>query len=499
MMNAYKSNQIQQSADQTKSPPLLYPGNQLEQFPKRAAVVPDEPGDIRNGKVFAGMHRDKLLFAKPMGRWLRWDGNRWAICTCGEEMEAAKETAKQLLDEAAKVAPTDSEKGKRLFAHALHTQNLPRLEAMIRLASSEPGMVIGNASELDADPWLLGVKNGVVDLRTGTHLASDPKMLITKQCNATYTPEADCPRFKQFLNEIFDDDLETIAAVRRLLGYTLTGTTSEEVMVICHGHGANGKSVFSNIVSNVIGEYYTVGPNCLLVARDKNDNSVRNDLAKLLGARLISVNELKQDAKLDEQVIKQLAGREPMSARFLHKEFFDFQPTGKVWLRTNHRPTVTGEDDGIWRRLVLIPFKRKFSEKERDTNLEAKLLDERDGILAWMVQGALNWQTHGLLLSPTIMAESGAYRKDSDLLGEFIEDETEVSPSERTEQGELFLQWKFWCDRNGLRQGSKAAFSRKLSERGHGELKSNGRRYYQGLKPREKIGLYIAPSTQQGR
>ena len=482
MMNAYKSNQIQQSADKTKSPPLLYPGNQLEQFPKRAAVVPDEPGDIRNGRVFAGMHRGKLLFVKPMGRWLRWDGNRWAICTCGEEMEAAKETAKQLLNEAAKVAPTDPEKGKRLFAHALQTQNLPRLEAMIRLASSEPGMVIGNASELDADPWLLGVKNGVVDLRTGTHLAPDPKMLITKQCNATYTPEADCPRFKQFLNEIFDDDLETIAAVRRLLGYTLTGITSEEVMVICHGHGANGKSVFSNIVSNVIGEYYTVGPNCLLVARDKNDNSVRNDLAKLLGARLVSVNELKQDARLDEQVIKQLAGREPMSARFLHKEFFDFQPTGKVWLRTNHRPTVTGEDDGIWRRLVLIPFKRKFSEKERDTNLEAKLLEEREGILAWMVQGALNWQEYGLALSPVIMAESKAYRKDSDLLGDFLDDKTTPSPRDRVEQAVLFTDWKEWCDGNGLRAGSKKRFTNKLTERGYVDSKSNGKRFYDGLK-----------------
>jgi putative DNA primase/helicase len=277
----------------------------------------DQSGDIRNGKAFSAMHRGKLMFVKPMGKWFRWDGNRWATCTCNEEMEAAKETANKLVDKALQFTITDLDKGNRLLAHARLTQNLPRLEAMIRLASSEQGMVIGNASELDADPWLLGVKNGVVDLRTGTLLAPDPELLITKQCNAKYQPEADCPRFKQFLNEIFENDLEKIAAVQRLLGYTLTGTTDEEVMVICYGQGANGKSVFSNIVSNVIGDYYTIGPNCLLVARDKCDNSVRNDIAKLLGARLISVNELAQGSRLDEQVIKQLAGREPMSARFL--------------------------------------------------------------------------------------------------------------------------------------------------------------------------------------
>jgi putative DNA primase/helicase len=124
---------------------------------------------------------------------------------------------------------------------------------------------------------------------------------------------------------------------------------------------------------------------------------------------------------------------------------------------------------------------------ERDPNLEATLREERDGILAWMIQGTLNWQVHGLSLSPTIKAESGAYRKDSDLLGEFLENETELSPSERAEQGELFLQWKGWCNLNGLQQGYKAAFSRKLSDRGHGESRYNGRRYYQGLKIRKKV------------
>ena len=448
----------------------------------------NQPGDIRNGKAFAALYRRKLLYIRPIGNWFLWDMNRWKICMCGEEMEAAKETAKCLLTEAATIARENPDRGKRLFSHALQTQNLPRLEAMLRLAASEEGMVVGRASELDSDPWLLGTQNGVVNLKTGDLLAPSPEMLITKQCNAPFNADAKCPQWSQFLEEIFAEDHETIESVQRLLGYTLTGSTAEEVMVICYGGGTNGKSVFSNVVSNIIGEYFTIGPNCLLVARNTNDNSVRNDLAKLVGARLVSVNELKQGARLDEQVIKQLAGREPMSARFLHKEFFDFMPTGKVWLRTNHRPIVTGEDDGIWRRLALLPFKVTFSAEECDVHLQQKLLQEREGILAWMVRGAIKWQEYGLMLSPTIRAESMAYRKESDMLGEFLEDETLTDPSVKIGQGEVFMRWGFWCTRNGVHAGSKKGFTRKLAERGYTEYKSNGRRFYQGLKLTQPSG-----------
>ena len=256
-------------------------GSELQPlFPGALTVDTHNPGDIRNGKVFAHMHRGALLFARPMGRWFRWDGNRWAICLRGEEMEAAKATANSLISEASKVAMSDPDKGKRLFAHALQTQNLPRLKAMITLASSETGMVIGSTHELDSDAWLLGVQNGVVDLRTGALLKPDPKLLITKQANAEYLSDAACPHWMEFLDQIFSGDPETIESVQRLLGYTLTGMTTEEVIAICLGFGSNGKSVFNNVTGNIMGEYFTVGPNCLLVARDKNDNSVRNDLGK---------------------------------------------------------------------------------------------------------------------------------------------------------------------------------------------------------------------------
>jgi P4 family phage/plasmid primase-like protien len=234
-----------------------------------------------------------------------------------------------------------------------------------------------------------------------------------------------------------------------------------------------------------MGDYAQAAPASLISARRSDDTSPRNDIARLCGARLTSINETQNGDRLDEQVVKMLAGREMVSARFLHKEHFDFLPTAKPWLRTNHRPIVTGEDDGIWRRLLLIHFARKFAESERNPWLESLLMEERDGILAWMVEGCLDWQRcKGLKPSETVRRESVGYRTESDLLGEFLGDKTILAANERIEQSELFMAWRYWCEACGVRYGSKANFSRKLTERGIGQHASNGKRYYTGVKRR---------------
>lgn len=441
-----------------------------------------EPGDITAGRLFATVHHGKLLHVGQAGRWLVWDGTRWTWCACGEEMAAAKKIAAGTLQWASRLYSEDAEKHKRRMDFALRLQNLPRLEAMVELAMSEPGMTVGHMSELDLDPWLLGTRNGVVNLKDGTLLAPDPAMKITRQAAAEYHPEATCPHWLNFLAQVFDGDTDTVGFIQRALGYTLTGITTEEVLFICYGGGANGKSVFANVLSAILADYGQMAPPSLLTVRRDGDAGPRNDVARLCGARLVQINELNQGDRLDEQVVKMLAGREMLSARFLHKEYFDFWPTAKPWLRTNHRPVITGEDDGIWRRIMLIPFKRKFAEDERDPWLESKLLEERDGILAWMVRGCLDWQRGGLKPSPLVRKESATYRKESDLLGEFLDEKTEADPNERIEQLTAFSAWKTWADANGVRHGSKASFTRKLSERGFSEARSNGMRYYAGLK-----------------
>jgi len=201
----------------------------------------------------------------------------------------------------------------------------------------------------------------------------------------------------------------------------------------------------------------------------------------LHGARLVSINELPGGMMLDENITKQLAGREPISARYLYKEHFTFLPRFTPWVRTNHRPIIKGTDNGIWRRMVIVPFNRTFTLEEQDTGLEAKLLAEADGILAWMVAGAKRYLKDGLRHSPVMKAEVANYRSDSDLLGEFLSDRTNLSPTAETKQSELYLRYKIWCDSNGLRPVTKRVLNEQLSERGIEQRKSGSVRYYTGV------------------
>ena len=306
-------------------------------------------------------------------------------------------------------------------------------------------------------------------------------MLITRRCNATYNPDAQCSRWLQFLDEVFGGDLDTIETVQRALGYTLTGSTTEEVLFICHGYGSNGKSVFNNVVATILGDYGRVAPSSMLTARRTGDASPRNDLASIAGSRYVSINELQCGDRLDEQVVKMLAGREPISTRFLYQEHFEFTPTFAAWLRTNHKPIITGDDDGIWRRLVLIAFSKQFTGSQCDPNLEEKLLAERDGILAWMIEGALKWQREGLKLSPTIQLDCASYRKESDLLGEFLADACALGSDHRCLQDEMYLRYDQWCKCSGVKAMTKTSLTKRLAERGYIAARSNGKRYYSGL------------------
>jgi len=447
---------------------------------KGAGAAPESHGDIKNARVFASKWRRQLLYVTTRGRWFIWLDGRWTPCEKGKEQECAKATCDELMASGLMAYKADPDKGKRQVMDALAAHRLPRILAMLKLAISEPGMAVTD-KELDADPMLLGVENGVVNLRTGGFLRNEPQMLITRFCNAKFDPNASCPRWMQFLVEVFQADDETIISLQRLLGYTLTGWVTEEILVICFGFGSNGKSIFSNTVHRIVGGYAKTAPASLLASRRDDDSSPRNDLAAMAGARYVSINEYKAGARLDEQVVKQLAGREPIAARFLYQELFEYLPTFTAWLRTNHKPVVVGDDDGIWRRLVVIPFRRKFEESEKDEHLEEKLFAERDGILRWMLEGTRLYLKDGLQLSKTIKAEQAAYRKESDMLGEFLEEKTKPDPSVRAEQSAIFSSWKWWCEENGTRHGSKKSFSQRMAERGYPACQSNGNRYYTGL------------------
>lgn len=437
-------------------------------------------GDIRNARAFANTRRGRLLHVTTRGRWLRWDQGRWLLCEKEEQVAEAKMVSAEMLAESTRVFSQDQERGKRLMQDAIAAHNLPKISAMLQLAVSESGMATTDR-ELDADPYLLGVRNGVINLRDGRFSANRPDLLITRYCNAAHVEDWACPRWLAFLDQIFLGDAETVDTLQVLLGYTLLGLSTEEKLIICYGHGSNGKSVFSNVVQKIMGGYAVTAPPSLLTARKAGDAAPRNDLAALAGARLVSINELQAGDRLDEQIVKMLAGREPIAARFLHQEFFEYTPAFTPWLRTNHKPIVTGADDGIWRRLVLLPFGRKFGDDEQDPQLEEKLLEERDDILMWMVEGAIQYLKNGLQLSPRMRTELNIYRAHSDVLGEFLMECTTAVAGGRVDQGGLYRRFREWCMDNGLHGTAKKTFTQRLAERGIVEAKSGGKRYYVGL------------------
>ena len=461
---------------------------------KQAVQLPlDSFGDIRNAKAFAHKWRGKLVFVTTRDKWLQWHDQKWQLCEKDEHIAHAKQCCSDILASASAVFSANPETGKRLVADAMAAHNLPKINAMLKLAVSEPGMAVTDR-ELDADPMQLGVQNGVVDLLSGHLLFNFPEMRVTRYCAANFVEDAACPAWERFLGQIFQGDMQTIETVQRLLGYTLTGLVTEEVLVFCIGYGSNGKSVFSNVTARIMGGYTRTAPPSLLTVRRSDDASPRNDLAALAGARYVSISELQAGDRLDEQVVKLLAGREPISARFLHKEFFEFLPTFTAWLRTNHKPIITGEDHGIWRRLVVLPFDRTFTEGEKDPFLEDKLMEESDGILQWMLEGARMYLTDGLKLSPRIKVEVAKYRSDSDMLGEFLSDKTTPNATAKVNQVQIYTSWRSWCEESGVRPGSKKTFTQRLAERGYPEGRSNGARFYVGL----ALGTILLPKTQAG-
>lgn len=436
--------------------------------------------DLANAERYSQTFHKRLLYVHEDSSWLKFTNQSWNKCIKGEEVECAKQIAKEMAKDAIKLLAQDPSSSTAPLKHAQKSHEHARLNAMVNLASSDE-RIATSITELNTDPYLLGVGNGVVNLRTGQLMPNDPLLKITMYCSARYRRGTACEKWLKFLNQLFPDDPETIKSIQLLLGYTLTGLNSEELLVILVGWGANGKSVFFNLVTNILGGYAKTAAGSILKARRSDDTGPRDDIACLAGARCVSINETQAGDSLDSQAVKMLAGREPISARHLYGKYFSFVPTFTPWLRTNHLPIVTDTDDGIWRRLAIVPFNQQFKGKQQDPHLEQRLMAERDGILGWMIEGAIEYLKNGLTLSQTIKKESQHYRTESDVFGEFLSQKTTKNSQSEIETGELWNKWTLWADRSGFKSGSKNTLTRRLKERGYSKRESNGKSYYVGL------------------
>ena len=413
--------------------------------------------DLGNAERLVARHGRDLRYCHPWDKWLVWDGRRWAVDDTAEVTRRAADTVRSIYHEAA--AQPDPAARRATAAWAQRSEAAARIRAMVGLASALPGIPV-LPEALDADPWRLTVANGTVDLRAGTLRPHRRADLATKLAPVAFDPHATAPRWEAFLGRVMGGNLALIEFLQRAVGYSLTGLTSEQVLFLLHGTGANGKSVFVRVLLGLLGDYAQQLATSTLLAR--RDHAIPNDLAALRGIRLATASETERGNRLAEGLLKQLTGGDRLRARFLRAEFFEFTPTAKLWLATNHRPDLDGADPAIWRRVLLVPFEVTIPEPEQDRQLTSKLAAEASGILRWAVDGCLAWQRHGLAPPAEVRAATEAYRADqaSGGVASFLEDCCEPDPAAWTPFATLYGAYQAWCHAAGVAEWERLSQKR---------------------------------------
>ncbi|WDN94485.1 phage/plasmid primase, P4 family [Bacillus velezensis] len=426
--------------------------------------------ELGNAERIVYYHGKNIRYCNEL-EWLIWNGKMWQEDSKRKIEAITAQTLRAIYGEAQ--AAEDGYRKKQLndWAKKCERRNI----RMNTILDARP-MVSVRKQELDSHKYLFNCENGVIDLKTGDLLPHDRDLLFTKISPVAYEKDADCPNWKSFMESIFIDEegkpnYEIIEFLQKAIGYSLTGETTEQVMFFLFGNGRNGKSTFINTVQQLLGDYGRQ-TNSDTFIKKKNDTSINNDIARLDGARFVSAVESEEGQQLSESLVKQITGGEKMSARFLRQEYFEFTPEFKVFFTTNHKPIVKGSDEGIWRRIRLVPFTVTIPKEKVDKKLPQKLAVEMPGILRWAVEGCLKWQKEGLKEPEVIRKATEGYREDMDILGPYMSERCVVHPSAKIEAKELYKDYKNWCYENDEIELKNRAFYRQIEIRGF--KKENG-------------------------
>jgi putative DNA primase/helicase len=371
----------------------------------------------------------------------------------------AKNTVRSIYVEASDAE--DQGRRKELGQHAARSEARNKIEAMQRLAWSEPGIPV-EPEDLDLDPWLLNCENGTLDLRTGEQHPHRRDDLITKLTPVAYDPDAKAPTWEAFLERVLPSEALR-RFVQRVVGYALTGDVSEQILPFLYGPGANGKSTLVNVILEMTGDYGKQAAPDLLVVKQGTHPT---ELADLFGARFVPSIEVEDGRRMAESLVKQLTGGDKIKGRFMRQDFWEFHPTHKVFLVANHRPTVRGTDHAIWRRIKMVPFDVTIPKEEQDPRLPEKLGEELPGILAWAVRGCLQWQREGLGEPEEVRSATEGYRAEMDVLGAFIDERCVESPRAKAGATPLYEEYTDWCTTMGEGAETQTRFGKRLAERG---------------------------------
>jgi putative DNA primase/helicase len=445
-------------------------------LPVATAQRDDYPySDAFNAHQLVQAHKQEMRYSPAWRAWLTWTGTHWQRDTDGLLERWQRE---QVMSLGAQLASLGDTAAKDLLAHIKSSLSTARLKAAVEQAHTWEGICLP-PSAFDTQPWVLNCTNGTLDLTTGAlreHAATD---YLTKCLPMAYDPAARCPTWMEFLEKVLANNAELILFVQKALGYSLTGSTREQCFFLLHGPTKTGKSTFLGIAKALLGPYGTQAEMSTFLHKDRE--TIRNDLADLAGMRLVSAIETDDGKRLAEALIKQLTGgTDSIKARFLFEEYFEYRPQFKVFLASNHKPRANPTDDALWERVKVIPFVIQIPKEKRDKKLEAKLLEELPGILAWAVRGCLAWQQADSLGEPAaVLDATQQYREEMNSLTRFLDECCLVNEADyvKVQATRLASAYQTWCRRTGETPLSNTALITALEP--HFERKrGTGNQYY---------------------
>ena len=444
--------------------------------------------DLGNAERIIDHHGENLRYCHLWNRWLSFKNGVWRIDETGGSQvhQKAEQSIRQMQRDALLIDFHD--KRQALAKFSLGCESAKSIGNMISLAKHQPSVPV-TPDELDLNPYLLNVSNGTLDLSTGELRSFQRTDLLTKQIPWAYDPSALCPRWIQFLEEVTGGDKDLKRFIWKAVGYTLLGMTSEQVFFFLYGNtGNNGKSVFTNILSELFGEYGAILPPESLMVRI-GDAGVPNDLASLKGVRYAIAPETEDGKRFNEGLLKRLTGGDPFVARFMRENFFTIKPMFTLWITGNHKPVIRGTDDAIWRRVRLVPFTVTIPIEQRDRQLMSKLRAEMPGILNWAVAGLKRYLDQGLEAPESVSKAVTEYRDDSDVLGRFLEECTVSGEQLKVKARKLYERYAEWTKTTKEFTYTEKRFSQAMRERGVASAKDRQGMVYEGMDVVEVGGL----------
>lgn len=435
--------------------------------------------DLGNGQRMVDATTGRLCYVDKWKQWLVWDGRRWARGDDAGVAMLAHKVALSIYDD---ISRQPDEKRKEYVKWATNSESSQRLDAMVKTARP---YLTKSHDIFDRYPHLLVVANGVVNLRTGTMTDFEPTQYITRMVDIPYDPQAQCPKWLAFLDRIFEGNVELMRFINAAIGYTLTGSVDEHCLFFLYGTGANGKSTFLEALRMIMGDYYVTTSIEAMLASDATGSGATPYVAAMAGMRMAMASEMPEGRRFNESLIKDITGGGTITARHLYGEPFQFEPSHTMWISGNHRPRITGTDEGIWRRLRLIPFNATIPESERRPMAEVleEFRAELPGILRWAIDGAVTWYDWGLPKSQTVDTATMEYRGDEDIVARFIAEQCVTGKTMQILKHKLLEAWQEWTERESEKAAngwSQRRFTEQVLRKGI-TLGGMGRMFYQGI------------------